>query len=402
VTSQSPEEQESVNPDYENAWQALTHMLLKQGASFSGRERNCLFQNTGTGRFANVSAASGMDYSDDARGAIVCDWDGDGRQDLIVKNRSAPRLRFLHNRSASPASWIQVELIGTQSNRSAIGARVTVKANGQEQTKTVRAGDGYLTQSSLRLHFGLGKRDRIDSVKVRWPGGAEEDFGPLSINQLHRCTEGRTAQAISTPAQAKVAHGKHKKLLADKTSARRILLRSPMPLDSLQLPSFEKPQRKVADLKGQPTLVLLWATWCASCHELFADLLDQREIWESLGLRVVLMTTDEAAKIPQAKKEGQSMGLLQDAGAVSETLQKHLSGILQEVLGYDTPLALPTSLLLDASGQCVVLYQGAISTQTILKDLQGIQKHGPILKNTQVLRKDGFWTTQKARKALSF
>ena len=130
---------------------------MKQGNSFSGKERNCAFLNLGDSQFANVSSVSGLDFIDDARGLAATDWDRDGDVDLIFANRTAPRLRYMQNEYAGNHQFISVGLEGRQSNRDGIGARVTVtQGEGNPVSKTVRAGSGFLSQSSKRLTFGLG------------------------------------------------------------------------------------------------------------------------------------------------------------------------------------------------------------------------------------------------------
>src|SRR4029077_8995438 len=87
-------------------------------------------------------------------------------------------------------NWILVKLEGTQSNRSAIGARVTVNASGHQQVQEVRSGGGYISQSDFRLHFGLGTATKVDSLEVRWPSGVVEKVGNIAANQIVLIKEG--------------------------------------------------------------------------------------------------------------------------------------------------------------------------------------------------------------------
>ena len=122
--------------------------MVREGRSWSGRERNCSFLNTGSERFATVSAISGLDFPDDARAIGLVDWDQDGDQDLWVSNRNAPRLRFLRNDTPSGSHFLGLRLQGdgTTTNRDAIGARVEVAgAAGRTLLKTLRAGEGFLS-----------------------------------------------------------------------------------------------------------------------------------------------------------------------------------------------------------------------------------------------------------------
>ena len=95
--------------------------MIRNGRSFSGRERNCCFLNTGQQRFADVSAATGFDFPDDGRGLALVDWDQDGDLDAWIANRSSPQVRLLMNRMQTDHRWVAFRLEGTQCNRDAIG-----------------------------------------------------------------------------------------------------------------------------------------------------------------------------------------------------------------------------------------------------------------------------------------
>ena len=149
--------------EYVASWHA-TMQLLREGKSFSGRERNCAFLNQGNHKFTTVSAVSGLDFADDGRAIASVDWDHDGDLDLWIQNRTGPRLRFMKNQSresqpgTDASSSVSVLLPGVTCNRDAIGARVEIVSQ-QSATaplvQTLRAGDEYLSQSSKGLHFRL-------------------------------------------------------------------------------------------------------------------------------------------------------------------------------------------------------------------------------------------------------
>ena len=145
----------------------LKHML-RAGRSWSGRERHCVYLNTGGhGRFADVSATSGLDLIDDGRGLAMTDWDADGDLDLWISNRNAPQLRFLRN-DAAGGSWIALRLVGDgeRTNRDAVGARVAVTVAGTRQAERQDAArrrrlPGPVEQvASLRAGGGRARRQR--------------------------------------------------------------------------------------------------------------------------------------------------------------------------------------------------------------------------------------------------
>lgn len=147
--------------------------MADEGRSWSGKERNRCFLNTGQARFADVSATTGLDFLDDGRALAVTDWDGDGDLDLFLVNRTAPQVRFLRNDWENGNHWLRLRLVGTDCNRDAIGARVELYRKGLpgKDMRTVYAGCSFLSQSSKWVHFGLGRNTDIQRVVVRWPGG---------------------------------------------------------------------------------------------------------------------------------------------------------------------------------------------------------------------------------------
>jgi hypothetical protein len=110
-----------------------------------------------------------------SRGAAAGDYDDDGDIDIAVNNLNAEPFLLRNDTPRGARRWLGLRLIGAGGNRTAIGARATLRAGGALQVREVKSGSGYLSQNDFRLHFGLGEVDRIDSVTVRWPGGAVED-----------------------------------------------------------------------------------------------------------------------------------------------------------------------------------------------------------------------------------
>jgi hypothetical protein len=138
------------------------------------KERAILYRNE-RGKFVDISesAGAGIMEKHSARGLAFADYDNDGSVEALVNNQNeAPSLLRL---AAKPSNhWIELKLEGVRSNRSAIGARVRVTAGGFVQTAEVRSGGSYLSQSDLRLHFGLGRAVTVDKVEIEWPGGAKQ------------------------------------------------------------------------------------------------------------------------------------------------------------------------------------------------------------------------------------
>jgi hypothetical protein len=171
---------------------------LKTEAGY--RQRKVVYRNRGDGRFEDVTERLGSPVTLEkaGRGAAFVDIDNDGDIDVLVNNvHDTPDLYRLDVRE--PRSWSIVRLVGVQSNRSAIGARVRLTAGDLTAVEEVRGGGSYYAQNDLRTHFGLGKTSRIDRLEVRWPNGLEEEWQNLEANRVLVLTEG-TGQPVQRRA----------------------------------------------------------------------------------------------------------------------------------------------------------------------------------------------------------
>ncbi len=160
--------------------------------TWSGHQKKKLFRNAGNGTFQEIGALAGIDNDLDGRGLGVADFDNDGLLDFVQTNREQPSLLY-HNRTEGAGNWIELKLAGVKSNRDAIGARVTLRAGGQRLIREVNGGNGFESQSSTRLHFGLGGAARIDEIEIRWPSGHVEKLAPAAVpvNRIYRVEEGK-------------------------------------------------------------------------------------------------------------------------------------------------------------------------------------------------------------------
>ncbi len=146
------------------------------------RQRNHLFLNQG-GRFAEVStrAGKGFEVARSFRGAAFADYDADGDIDALVTALDEPVL-LLRNDSPRRGHYLELELVGTRSNRDAVGARVTVTAGGKRQARERKGGGSYLSQSAPTLHFGLGAATSA-LVQVRWPDGSLQELRDVAVDR---------------------------------------------------------------------------------------------------------------------------------------------------------------------------------------------------------------------------
>jgi Flp pilus assembly protein TadD len=186
VVANSPVDATASEP-YENGWNAL-NQYIREDYSWSAPEPNMFYVRKG-GRYVDCSGVSGLDFAEDSRAFAVTDLDGDGRLDLIVKNRLGPQVRVFQNNCTGERHSIAFALRGSKSNRDAIGATINVDG----QVKTVAAGSGFLSQHTKKLYFGLGASQMAGLVKVKWPSGLELTYSSLPAGHLHTIEEGSDA-----------------------------------------------------------------------------------------------------------------------------------------------------------------------------------------------------------------
>jgi len=185
---------------------------LKTEAGYA--QRKLLYKNLRNGHFDDVSfqAGSGISAPSTSRGAAFGDFDNDGDIDVVINCvNDYPQLLRCDSKLAN--NWIKVRTVGTKSNRSGIGARLTcvTQAPGDlkphRQIDEVRSGGGYFSQSDLRVHFGLGKAEKVDSLEIRWPSGQVDALKDIKANQVVYVEDGkgitRTTQFDKSPKTAK-------------------------------------------------------------------------------------------------------------------------------------------------------------------------------------------------------
>ena len=151
-----------------------------------------LFLNDGKGRFVDVAAELGEGFGQPkvGRGLAYGDFDRDGDLDLLITTNHGPAYLYRNDQKTKNRS-IRFRLVGTKSNRDAIGAAVRIFHGGTTQSRLVKTGSSYLSQSELPLTFGLGPRDTIDRVVIDWPSGRTEEYKNLSAGRAYECVEGK-------------------------------------------------------------------------------------------------------------------------------------------------------------------------------------------------------------------
>jgi enediyne biosynthesis protein E4 len=159
-----------------------------KGRSLSGYQRKRVWINDGLGSFTDVAQVVGVNDTKDGRAVALADLGNRGALDVIVANQRGPLLIY-RNHVSPDRHWIQFELEGTTSNRSAIGARVELHWNGRVQAQEVPAATGFSAQNQRRLHYGLGSATTVDRAVIRWPSGRRQTIDGPQIDRLHRVKE---------------------------------------------------------------------------------------------------------------------------------------------------------------------------------------------------------------------
>jgi len=359
----------------------LFRTMLGGGRSFSGREKHCVFLNTGssdqTGRFADISATTGLDVADDGRAVAIVDWDHDGDLDLWISNRNAPRLRFFRNDCPSTNRFLSLRLAGNGKtvNRDAIGARVSVVTLGKDnlpRIKTLRAGEGFLAQSSKWMHFGLGQTEQVDRVVVHWPGGERETFRSLSANGRYQLTQG-SGEALAldqAPRQLRLRESSPQKL------APALISRIPL-ITARQVPpliySDKNGRKQSANIgEGTSTLLTLWSSACRPCLAELTELENRADDLREANIAILAISIDtlrgEEQDVAAANNLLARLNPSFPVGDANERLLALLQHMHSSAVPSNQLLTLPVSFLIDAEGQLQFIYKGPLSIDDVIRD----------------------------------
>ena len=355
--------------------------LLREGKSFSGREKNCAFLNCSDSRFANVSAVSGLDFPDDGRAVASVDWDHDGDLDLWIHNRTGPRLRFMRNQTcdAEPnvgetdrTNFVSFHLQGVQCNRDAIGAKVTVRTLAEPLVQSLRAGDGYLSQSSKWLHFGLGQDAKIEGITVRWPDGKQEEFPAVRAGHRYRLVEG-TGVVLEVADRGAVRLAAQPQKSTDPSASIRATIATPVPLPILEMRSQTTQEPQVVRAEGRPLVVVLWASWCPNCIEELTEFAARQADFERIGLDVLAVNVDSLGNASPHDEDAAEDVLRRidfpyANGYGTPELMDKLQIVQRVVLNRPLETAVPTILLVNRNEELTAIYQGVQSVDTLLED----------------------------------
>ena len=352
--------------------------MMDAGRSFSGNERNCFFINLGNGKFADISGLSGLDFPDDGRAISVTDWDNDGDLDLWITNRNAPRLRLMRNDTKKVNSFISLRLRGNGKtvNKDAIGARIEI-INGKDsgkfkQIQTLRAGQGFLSQSSKWIQFALNETIESINIKISWPDGTVSKIEDVLPNKKYIIR-----QENSTAEEVKLESEKNNLVSSPglKTPPSQVA-RIPAitlfkgPTINLRKNGIEKQNNK----NKSHQLINLWATWCAPCLQEMAHFRDHKKTLIDNEVELIAVNVDELDSQNDNSKKPSDVIKKMNFPFPSISANKQLMEILQRIhdqsVGLNEPLPIPSSFLIDPNGDVSVIYKGPVNVEQIIKDLR--------------------------------
>jgi Flp pilus assembly protein TadD/peroxiredoxin len=361
--------------NYERGWNAINE-LIRSDATWNGYERNVFYANNRDGTFSEVSGAVQLDFPDDSRAFVLADLDHDGRLEIVLKNRNAPQLRILRNTMKELGNAVVFRLRGTKSNRDAIGAAITLEAGAHRQTKFLQAGSGFLSQHTKEVFFGIGSAQGDVRATVRWPSGLTQTFAGIPINQRIALQEGEKDFAASPlgPSSASYAH-------PSKTAGPEPLSASSDTwlIETLRAPDFSLPDLdgKLTSLESLRNTLLLLHFWAAAsplCTEQLQLLQKNHHALGQHGLRVIGINVDESNGATAARllatKENLAFPTLfatQEVIGIYNILYRYLFDRRRE-------LAVPTSFLVDREGMIVKIYQGTVTPERLLEDLNSLPR----------------------------
>jgi len=371
--------------NYEQGWNAINE-LIRSDETWSGHERNIFYANNGDGTFSDISSPAGLDFLEDGRAFTLADFDHDGRQEILLKNRNAPQIRFLKNEIEDLPPAISFNLKGIKSNRDAIGARITIQTSALQQSKMLQAGTGFLCQHSKEIFFGLGKATAPLQASILWPSGLVQELHDLPINHRVWVEEGSNAihrEAFKTHAMAgssSVTSTFTESLPVDVET----WLLSPMPAADFSLNDVSGKPHSLRNPNGSPTLLHFWTVDSAACQANVERLDKNHQRWLNQGVQTLTV------HLSQVSVDGQPVG--SQAAEFDAFVRKRnftvpilrgsedIAAIYNILFGqmYDRhrDMPLPTTFLIDNAGAIVKIYQGAIVPERIERDFSSIPTTG--------------------------
>jgi len=357
------------NSSYEHGWNAINE-LIRSDHSWAGFERNTVYWNNRDGSFSDISGVSGLDLIQDSRAFALADLDGDGRQEVVIKNRNAPQIGILRNTMNELGSAVSIRLRGTKSNRDAIGTAVTVRSGNLRQTKYLQAGTGFLSQHAKEFFFGLGKAEGRIFVLVRWPEGSTQEFADVPANHRLTIEEGNTqlsAVPFSAVAPIKLHEGAASKSEPSPAGLSTWLL-DPLLAPRFSLPDLSGKLTSVSD--GRTTLLQFWATAAPQSIAQLRKLERASSQFGAQGIRVIMLNVDNSEDTRSVRAVAAREKLTLPVLLAGPNLTGVFNILYRFLFDRRRDLPVPCAFLLDESNLIVKVYQGPVDANQICADVR--------------------------------
>jgi len=323
----------------------IPNQILDPSLSLSGKERNHLFWNRSGEKFDDISAVSGLDHEGDARVSALFDFDRDGWLDVAIANSNAPKLVLFRNEIAATGASgrsIVIELEGGNhspeprpgwSNRDGIGSRIRVFAGDDVIVREHRAGEGFAGQNSPRILIGIGAREAVDRVEVRWPSGRVQETRDVAAGTLLRFAEAEETDPSAVTRTAYRTAGAFPQTLPKRASVNQALL--------ARLGSDSHPNA----LRVFTSL----ATWCEACREELPQLALLRQQFSREELSLYAVPTD--SNDTREKLEAWQAKHSPNYELLIEATPDQIAGFKDTLVAELRRDALPASIVTDAEGR---------------------------------------------------
>ncbi|HWC16363.1 MAG TPA: tetratricopeptide repeat protein, partial [Terriglobales bacterium] len=367
VVAKSPQTA-TPSPRYEQGWNAINE-LIRSDLSWNGRERNVFYLNSADGSFADISGIAALDFPDDSRSFALADLDGDGRLEVVLKNRNAPQIRVLRNNMSEIGSSICFHLRGTKSNRDAIGAAITIDSP-KPQTKYVQAGSGFLSQHTKELLFGLGTTNGTIGARIRWPSGLIQSFEGLPVNNRIEIEEGEKRFAAKPFAATRWSDDRSANTSESLPETVETWLLEPLAAPDFSLVDLNGVNHQLRSFRSKYVVLCFWSTASPACTEQMRLLRQGRVQLSSGNVQLLTINVDESGGPEVVRKfierERISFPVLlatpQIAGVYNITYRY--------LFDRRRDLVLPSLWLIDPDGMIIKIYQGGLQPDHLTRDIQ--------------------------------
>jgi tetratricopeptide (TPR) repeat protein/peroxiredoxin len=296
--------------------------------------------------------------------------------EIVLKNRNAPQLRILRNAMKDIGNSIAFRLHGKKSNGDAIGAAVTVEAEGHKQTKYLQAGSGFLSQHTKELFFGVGKAQGTVRASIRWPSGVTQVFEHLPVNRRIAIEEGSEDFAAKPFATAPACYAR-----AGETQTSEAL---PESVETWLIEPFSAPEFSLPDLAGNLrnlqsfrrgfVLLNFWTAVSPACGDQLRAIQKYQSTFAASGLRVLGINVDDGGDIRSARSFAEKVGLSFPILLATQEVAGIYNIVYRYLFDRRRDLALPTSFLVNADGMIVKVYQGLVNSERLAEDLKSVPR----------------------------